>query len=181
MASSTQWTRVWANSGRWWRTGKLSVLQFTGSKRVRQLTVRLNNWTTIHASKVMFKILHARPQNNVNQELPDVQAGFRKGRGTRYQIAKICWVTEKTREFQKNIYLCFIEYTKAFVDHNKLWKALLSPCHTFSILSHSVVLHSVLIVSSWPAYRFLRRQNWYSHLFKSFPQKPLLGLKNYCR
>ena len=74
----------------------------------------------------MFKILHARPQNNADHELPDVQAGFRKGRGTRDQIASICWITEKAREFQKNIYLCFIDYTKAFdyVDHNKLWKAL---------------------------------------------------------
>ena len=108
----------------------------------------------------MFKILHARPQNNANQELPDVQAGFREGRGTRHQIANIRWITEKTREFQKNIYLCFIDDTKAFdcVDHDKLWKALLSPCHTFSILSHSVVLHGILMVASWPADRFLRRQ-----------------------
>ena len=74
----------------------------------------------------MFKILHARPQNNVDQELPDVQAGFRKGRGTRDQIANICWILEKAKEFQKNIYLSFIDYTKTFdcVDHNKLWKAL---------------------------------------------------------
>ena len=79
-----------------------------------------------HASKVMLKILHAGLQHYVNQELPDVQAGFRKGRGTRDQIASICWITEKAREFQKNIYLCFIDYAKAFdsVDHNKLWKAL---------------------------------------------------------
>ena len=62
----------------------------------------------------------------MNQELPDVQAGFRKGRGTRDQIANICWIIETAREFQKNIYLCFINYAKAFdcVDHNKLWKAL---------------------------------------------------------
>ena len=77
-----------------------------------------------HASKVMLKILQARPQQYVNRELPDVQAGFRKGRGTRDQIANICWIMEKAREFQKNIYFCFIDYTKAFdcVDHNKLWK-----------------------------------------------------------
>ena len=75
-----------------------------------------------HASKVMLKILHVRLQNYVNQELPDVQAGFRKGRGTRDQTANICWVIEKTREFQKNIYLCFIDFAKAFdcVNHNKL-------------------------------------------------------------
>ena len=67
-----------------------------------------------HASKVMFKILHARPQHYVNQELPDVQAGFNKGRGNRDQIANIRWIIEKGREFQKNIYLCFLDYAKAF-------------------------------------------------------------------
>ena len=79
-----------------------------------------------HASKVMLKILHARLQHYVNQECPDVQAGFRKDRGARDQIANICWIREKAREYQKNIYLCFINFTKAFdcVDHNKLWKAL---------------------------------------------------------
>ena len=73
----------------------------------------------------MLKILQARLQQYVNRELPDVQAGFRKGRGTREQIANICWIIEKAREFQ-NIYFCFIDYTKAFdyVDHNKLWKIL---------------------------------------------------------
>ena len=68
-----------------------------------------------HASKVMLKILHARLQHYVNQELPNVQAGFRKGRGIRDQIAKICWLIKKARQFQKNIYLCFIDYFKAFV------------------------------------------------------------------
>ena len=79
-----------------------------------------------HISKVMLKILQARPQWYVNQELPDVQAGFRKDRGTRDQIANICWIIEKAREFQKDIYLCFIDYAKAFdcVAHNKLWKIL---------------------------------------------------------
>ena len=74
----------------------------------------------------MLKILQARLQQYVNRELPDVQAGFRKGRGTRDQIANICWITEKARAFQKSIYFCFIHYTKAFncVDHNKLWKIL---------------------------------------------------------
>ena len=78
------------------------------------------------ASKVMLKILHARLQHYVNQEPPDVQAGFRKGRGTRDQIANIRWVIEKTREFQKDIYLHFIDYSKAFdcVGYDKLWKAL---------------------------------------------------------
>ena len=79
-----------------------------------------------HATKVMLKILQASLQQYVNYELPDVQFGFRKGRGTRDQIANIHWIIEKAREFQKNIYFCFIEYTKAFdcVDHNKLWKIL---------------------------------------------------------
>ena len=79
-----------------------------------------------YASKVMLKIVHARLQHYANQELPDVQAGFRKGRGTRDQIADICWIIEKAREFQRNIYLCLIDYDKAFdcVDHNTLWKAL---------------------------------------------------------
>ena len=89
-----------------------------------------SNYCTIalisHTSKVMLKILQARPQQYVNQEVPDVQAGFRKGRGTRDQIANIRWITEKAREFQKNIYFCFIDYAKTFdcVDHNKLWKIL---------------------------------------------------------
>ena len=77
-----------------------------------------------HANKVMLKILQARLQQYMNHELPDVQAGFRKGRGTRDQIANIHWIMEKAGEFQKNIYFCFIDYAKAFdcVDHNKLWK-----------------------------------------------------------
>ena len=85
-----------------------------------------NNALISHASKVMLKILQARLQQYVNRELPDVQAGFRKGGGTRDQIVNICWVIEKAGEFQKNIYFCFIDYTKAFncVDHNKLWKIL---------------------------------------------------------
>ena len=77
-----------------------------------------NHWTIAllsHASKVMLKILHARLQHYANQELPGVQARFRKGRGTRYQTASIHWIIEGAREFQENIYLCFINYTKAFV------------------------------------------------------------------
>ena len=74
----------------------------------------------------MLKTLQARLQQYVNHEHPDVQAGFKKDRGTRDQIANICWIIKKGREFQKNIYLCFIDYAKAFdhVDHNKLWKFL---------------------------------------------------------
>ena len=79
-----------------------------------------------HTSKVMLKILQARLQQYVNHELSDVQIRLRKGRGTRDQIANICWIKEKAREFQKNIYFCFIDYAKVFdcVDHNKLWKIL---------------------------------------------------------
>ena len=79
-----------------------------------------------YVGKVMLKILHARLQHYVNQALSDVQAGFREGRGTRDQIANICWIIEKARELQKKIHLGFIDYTKAFdcVDHYKLWKAL---------------------------------------------------------
>ena len=89
-----------------------------------------SNYRTIalisHASKVMLKILQARLQQYLSRELPDVQTGFRKGRGTRDQIANIRWITEKAREFQKDIYFCFIDHAKAFdcVDHNKLWKIL---------------------------------------------------------
>ena len=79
-----------------------------------------------HPRKVMLKILQARLQQYVNGELPDVQAGFRKGKRTTDLIANICWIIEKTREFQKNIYFCCIDYAKAFdcVDHNELWKIL---------------------------------------------------------
>ena len=89
-----------------------------------------SNYHTIaflsHTNKVMLKILQVRLQRYMNRELPDVQAGFRKGRGTRDQMATIHWIIEKAREFQKNIYFCFIDYAKAFdcVDHNKLWKIL---------------------------------------------------------
>ena len=87
---------------------------------------KCSNYRTIalisHASKVMLKILQARLQQYMNRELPDVQAGFKKGKGTRDQIANIRWIINKAREFQKNIYFCFIDYAKAFdcVDHNKL-------------------------------------------------------------
>src|SRR5574341_1018079 len=89
-----------------------------------------SNYCTIalisHTSKGMLKILQARLQQYANRELTDVQAGFRKGRGIRDQIANIHWIVEKAREFQKNIYFCLIDYAKAFdcVDHNKLWKIL---------------------------------------------------------
>ena len=92
-----------------------------------------------HGSKVMFKILQARLQQYVNRELPDVQAGFRKGRRTRDQVANIRWIIEKAKELQKSTYLCFIDYAKAFdcVDPNKMWKILKAmeiPYHLICLL-----------------------------------------------
>ena len=113
--------------------GELSSGHRTGKGQFSfqfQRKVMPKNYRTIalisHARKVMLKILQARLKQYVNCELPDVQAGFRKGGGTRDQIANIRWIMEKAREFQKNIYFCFIDYAKAFdcVDHNKLWRIL---------------------------------------------------------
>ena len=107
----------------------LALALLTFAKR-KASSKECSNYCTIalisHASKVMLKILQARLQQYVNRELPDIQTGFRKGRGTRDQIANIHWIMEKAREFQKNIYFCFIDYAKTFdcVDHNKLWKIL---------------------------------------------------------
>ena len=107
----------------------LEKVSFHSNPKERQCQRMLrlpHNCTHLHASKVMLKILQARLQQYVNRELPNVQAGFRKGRGTRDQIANICWIMEKAREFQQNIYFCFTDYAKDFdcVDHNKLWKIL---------------------------------------------------------
>ena len=115
--------------------GKLSSGHKTGKGQFsfqsqRKAMPKCSNYRTIalisHTSKVMLKILQASLQQYMNCELPDVQAGFRKGRGTRDQIANIRWIMEKGREFQNNIYFCFIDYAKVFdcVDHNKLWKIL---------------------------------------------------------
>ena len=118
--------QIWKTQ-QWPQNGKRSVLILVPKKGS---TKGCANHRTIallsYASKVMLKILHARLQDYVNQELPCVQAGFKKGRGTRDQIVNIHWIIKKGKEFQKNIYLCFINYVKAFdsVDHDKLWKAL---------------------------------------------------------
>ena len=102
-----------------------------------------------HASKVMLKILQVRLQQYVNRELPDVQAGFRKGRGTRDQIANICWIIEKAREFQQNIYFCFIDYAKAFVwltiNCGKFWKRW---------------EYQTTWPASWEIYMQVRKQQW---------------------
>ena len=96
----------------------------------------------------MLKILQARLQQYVNRELPDVQAAFKKGRGTRDQVANICWIFKKAREFQKNIYFCFIDFAKAFdcMDHNKLWKIL----KEVAIPDH--------LTWSWETYMQVRKQ-----------------------
>ena len=112
-----QWTQDW----------KMSVFILIPKKGNAKECSNYHTTALIsHASKIMLKILQARLQQYVNRELPDVQAGFRKRRGTRDQIANIRWIVEKAREFQKNIYFCFIAYAKAFdcVDHNQLWKIL---------------------------------------------------------
>ena len=107
----------------------LEKVSFHSNPKERQCQRMLelpHNCTHPHANKVMLRILQARLQQYVNLELPDVQAGFRKGRGTKDQIANICWIIKKAREIQKNIYFRFIDYAKAFdcVDHNKLWEIL---------------------------------------------------------
>ena len=107
----------------------LEKVSFYSNPKERQCQRMFKLCKTIlisHASIVMLKILQARLQQYVNRELPDVQARFRKDRGTRDKIINIPWIIKKAREFQKNIYFCFIDYTKAFncVDHNKLWKIL---------------------------------------------------------
>ena len=122
--------------------GKLSHGHRTGKGQFSFQSPRKADRTIaliLHASKTMLKILQPRLQQYVNSELSDVQAGFRKGRGTRDQITNILWIIKKAREFQKNIYFCFIDYAKAFdcVDHNKLWKILKEmgiPDHLTSLL-----------------------------------------------
>ena len=115
--------QIWKTQ-QWLQNWKRSILVSIPKGSIKECA---NHWTIAlisHDSKVMLKILHARLQHYANQELPDVQAGFRKGRGIRDQISSIRWIIEKARKFK--IYLCFINYAKAFdyVGHNKLWKAL---------------------------------------------------------
>ena len=118
--------QVWKTQ-QWPQDWKRSVFILTPKKGDAK---EYSNYHTIafisHASKVMLKILQARLQQYVNCEIPDVPGGFREGRGTKDQISNIHWIIEKAREFQKNIYFCFIDYAKAFdwVDHNKMWKIL---------------------------------------------------------
>ena len=114
--------QIWKTQ-QWPQDWKMSVfIPIPKKGNAKECTIALIS----HTRKVMLKILQARLQQYMNHELPDVQAEFRKGRGTRDQIVNICRITEKLREFQKNICFCFIDYSKAFecVDHNKLWKIL---------------------------------------------------------
>ena len=126
MPANLENSAVLENSGKIHRTGKRVFIPIPKKGNAKECA----NYHTIahisHASKVMLKILQARLQKYVNCELPDVQARFRKGRGIRDQVANITSIIEKAREFQKNIYFCFIDYAKAFdcVKHNKLWKIL---------------------------------------------------------
>ena len=119
----TQYASKFGKLGSAHRTGKG---QFSLQSQRKAMAKKCSNYRTIalisHTSKVMLKILQVRLQQYMNCELPDVQAGFRKGRGTRDQIANIRWIIEKAREFQKNNYFCFIDYAKDFdcVDHNQL-------------------------------------------------------------
>ena len=107
---------------------KVSFHSNPKERQCQKMFKLLHNCTFIsHASKVMLKILQARLQQYVNQELPDVQAGFRKGRGTRDEISNICWIIKKAREFHKNIYFCFIDYAKALtvwitINYGKFWR-----------------------------------------------------------
>ena len=106
--------QIW-KAQQWPQGWKRSAFHSNLKERQCQRMFKLpHNCTHLTCYQIMLKILQARVQQYVNQELPDVQAGFRKGRGTRDQIAKICWIIEKAREFQKNIYFCFIDYAKAF-------------------------------------------------------------------
>ena len=123
----TQYANKFGKLGSGHRTGKV---QCSFQSQRKAMPKNAQTTTQLHSShtlvKQCFKILQSRLQQSVNHELPDVQAGFRKGRGTRDQTANIHWIIEKAREFQKNIYFCFIDYAKSFdcVDHNKLWKIL---------------------------------------------------------
>ena len=132
------------------RTGKVSFIPIPKKGNAKEWL----NYCTIalisHASKVMLKILQARLQLYLNHELPDVQAGFRKGRGTRDQIANIRWIIYKAREFQKYTYFCFIDYAKVFdcADHNKLWRNLKEtgiPDHLTCLLGNLHAVHEATV------------------------------------
>ena len=150
-----------------WPQG-LKRLVFISISKKDNLKECLNYCTVgliLHARKVMFKILQSRLQQYVNCELLDVQAGYRKGRGIRNQIANIRWIIKKAREFQKNIYFCFIDYAKAFdsVGHNKLWKILKEmeiPVHLTCLLRN---LYAHQGTTDWFQIEKEVHQGWYYH------------------
>ena len=131
------------------------ISSFNPKERQCQRMLKLpHNCTHLTRYEIIVKSLQARLQQYVNCEIPDVQAGFRKGRGTRYQIANICQIMDKTREFQKNIYFCFVDYTKAFdcLDHNKLWKILKEmgiPDHLTCLLRNLYVGQEATVRTTW--------------------------------
>ena len=122
----TQYASILENSAVATGLEKVSLHSNPKERQYQRMLKLLHNCSHLHTGKVMLKILQVRLQQYMNHEFPDVQAGFRKGRGNRYQIANIRWSIEKAREFQKSIYFCFIDYVKAFdyVDHKKSGKFL---------------------------------------------------------
>ena len=122
----TQYTSKFGKHSNGHRTGKGQFSFQFQRKAIPKNMQTTTEWHSSYASRVLLKTLQARLQQYLNHELPDVQAGFRKETGTRDQIANISWIIEKAKEFQKNIYFCFIDYAKTFdcVDHNKMWKIL---------------------------------------------------------
>ena len=128
-ARHSMWQQIWKTQ-QWPQDWKRSVLIPIPKKgNAKECSNYCKTALISQASKVMIRILQARLQQHVNQKLPDVQAGFIKGKGTRDQMANIRWIIEKAREFQKIIYFCFIDYNKAldYADHNKLWEILENP------------------------------------------------------
>ena len=141
------------------RLKKVSFIRMPKKDNVKDCS---NCWTIAlisHPSKVTLKILQTRLQWYMNCEFPDVQVGFRKGRGTRDQIANICWIVKKAREFQKNICFCFIDYARAFdcVDHNKLWKIL----KEMGIPDHLTCLLRNLYAGQKATVRVRHRTDWF--------------------
>ena len=146
--------QIWKTQ-QWPQDWKRSVfIPITKKGNVRECSNYCTNALISHANKVMLKILKVRHQEYMNRELPDVQAGFIKGRGTRDQAANIHWIIEKPRELQKSIYFCFIDYAKAFecVDHNKLWKILQEmgiPDHLTCLLRYLYAGQEATVRTSW--------------------------------
>jgi len=143
----TQYVKKFGNLSSGHRTGKCVFILVPNKGKAKECSNYLTITLILYASKVMLKVLQARLQQYMNREFPDVKAGFRKGRGTRDQIVNICWIIEKAREFQKNIYFCFIDYTKAFdcVDHNKFLQEMGIPDHLTCLLENLYAGHEATV------------------------------------